>query len=60
MTESIYNLDELISKLQKIRQGIGNTDVYIKEIYSSNEYLRISNIRVDEDGDVIIEDNEPV
>lgn len=60
MTESIYNLDELISKLQKIRQGIGNANVYIKEIYSSDEYLRISNIRVDEDGDVIIEDNEPV
>ena len=60
MNESIYNLDELINKLQTIRQGVGNTDVYIKEIYSCDEYLRISNIRIDEDGDIIIEDNEPV
>ena len=60
MNESIYNLDELINKLQTIRQEIGNTDVYIKEIYSCDEYLRISNIRIDEDGDIIIEDNEPV
>lgn len=60
MNESIYNLDELINKLQTIRQGIGNADIYIKEIYSCDKYLRISDIRIDEDGDVIIEDNEPV
>lgn len=60
MNESIYNLDELINKLQTIRQSVGNADVYIKEIYSCDEYLRISDIRIDEDGDVIIEDNESV
>lgn len=58
--ESIYNIDALIEKLQQIRKEIGNAEVYIKETYSSDEYVRISDIRIDEDGDVIIEDNEPV
>lgn len=60
MNESIYNLDELINKLKTIRKSIGNAEVYIKETYSCDEYLRISDIRIDEDGDVIIEDNESV
>lgn len=60
MNESIYNLDKLINKLQTIRKDTGNAEVYIKDTYSSDEYLRISNIRIDEDGDVIIEDNESV
>lgn len=57
--ESIYNIDELIKQLKKIRNIIGeNAEVYIKDVYSTDEYLRISNIRIDEDRDVIIENNE--
>ena len=57
--ESVYNIDELIKQLNKIRNKIGeNREVYIKDVYSTDEYLRISNIRIDEDGDIIIENNE--
>ena len=57
--KAIYNIDALIDKLINIRKELKtNADVYIKEIYASDEYLRISDIRIDEDGDVIIEDNE--
>ena len=57
---SIYNIDELIHKLNKIRkfQTKKNTEVYIKDVYSTDEYLRISDIRIDEDGDIIIENDE--
>lgn len=59
MNEPIYNIDALIKALQKIRKEIGhNAELYIKDTYSTDEYLRISEIRVDDDGDVIIEDNE--
>lgn len=57
--EPIYNIDELINKLLEIKKQLdGNAEVYIKEIYASGEYLRISDIRINEEGDVIIEDNE--
>ena len=57
--ESIYNIDALINKLQSIRNKItDNAEVYIKDTYSTDEYLRISDIRIDEDGDIIIENNE--
>lgn len=55
--ESIYNIDELIKKLKEIRKETENIEVYIKDTYSTDEYLRISNIRIDEDGDLIIENN---
>ncbi len=59
MEESVYNIDELIKQLKKIRNIIGkNAEVYIKDVYSTDEYLRISNIRIDEDKDIIIENNE--
>ena len=55
--ESIYNIDELIKRLKEIRKETENIEVYIKDTYSTDEYLRISNIRIDEDGDLIIENN---
>lgn len=56
---SIYNLEELIERLNKIKRKISdNPEVYIKDVYSTDEYLRISDIRIDEDGDIIIENNE--
>ena len=57
---SCYILDELIDELQKIKEVSpkkGETIVYIKEIYASDMYLQISDVRLDDDGDVIIEDN---
>ena len=53
--EPIYNIDKLINELQNIRKKEGNTEIYIKDTYSTDEYLRISDIRIDEDKDVIIE-----
>ena len=59
MSESIYNIDELINRLQKVRNKVGkNVEVFIKDVYSTDEYLRISDIRIDEDGDIIIENGE--
>lgn len=55
---SIYNIDELINKLKKIREKNGNVEIYIKDSYSTDEYLRISDLRIDGDGDLIIENNE--
>lgn len=58
MNEPIYNIDALIKKLEELRKKVGcNAEVYIKEIYASDEYLRISDIRIDDEGDIIIEDN---
>ena len=57
--EAIYNIDELINRLKTIREKLNeNSEVYIKDVYSTDEYLRISDIRIDGDGDVIIENNE--
>lgn len=57
--DAIYNIDELINKLKTIREKLNeNSEVYIKDVYSTDEYLRISDIRIDRDGDVIIENNE--
>lgn len=55
-----YTIDELMNELQKIKEVSpkkGETIVYIKEIYASDTYLHISDVRLDEEGDVIIEDN---
>ena len=57
--EAIYNIEELINRLKTIREKLNeNSEVYIKDVYSTDEYLRISDIRIDGDGDVIIENNE--
>ena len=54
--EPIYNIDELINTLKNIRTKTnGNVEIYIKDVFDSDEYTRISDIRIDEDGDVIIE-----
>lgn len=54
---SVYNIDELINRLKKIREKNGNIEVYIKDTYSTDEYLRISELRIDGDGDLIIEND---
>lgn len=57
--KAIYNIDELINQLKNIRNILDkNAEVYIKDVYSTDEYLRISEIRIDGDKDVIIENNE--
>lgn len=57
---SYYIVDELINRLVELKEQSdkkGETLVYIKEIYASDEYLHISDVRLDGDGDIIIEDN---
>ena len=57
---SCYMVDELIDRLTELKEQSskkGETLVYIKEIYASDEYLHISDVRLDGDGDIIIEDN---
>ena len=57
--KAIYNIDELINQLKNIRNILDkNAEVYIKDVYSTDEYLRISEIRIDGDKDVIIKNNE--
>lgn len=53
-----YNLDCLmiILKLYKKDIGDGNPDVFIKD--ELDEYNRIKGIRIDDEGDVIIEIKE--
>jgi len=53
----IYNISKLIKQLKKIEKEYGNCEIYIKDTYSTDEYLRISDLRVDQDKDVIIEIN---
>lgn len=56
----IYDIDGLINKLQELKHQSrhkGATLIYVNEIYASNEYLHISNVELDEDGDCLIEDN---
>ena len=53
--ESIYNIEALINKLIEIKEKEGNIEVYIRDTYSGGEYLRISEIWVDGDKDVIID-----
>lgn len=53
--ESIYNIKALIDKLEEIKKEEGNIEVYIRDNYSTGEYLRISEIWVDGDNDVIID-----
>lgn len=56
--EEIFNIDELIKVLKEYRNEVGeNAEVYIKDTYSTGEYLRISCIRIDGEGDIIIEDD---
>lgn len=56
--ESIYNIDELIYKLKKIRKEKGNKEIYIRDTYSTGEYLRISEIWINGGGDIIIDSNK--
>lgn len=56
--ESIYNIDELINKLKEIRKEKENEEIYIRDIYSTGEYLRISEIWIDEDGDIILDSDK--
>lgn len=53
--ESIYNIEALIYELEKIRKEEGNREVYIRDTYSSGEYLRISEIWLNGGKDVIID-----
>ena len=63
--EEVYNIDELIKILQKekrrsiLQDSINKTDESNREIYikdlDSDEYKRIVCIRIDDDGDLIIE-----
>lgn len=53
--ESIYNIGELIYKLEKIKEEEGNREVYIRDIYSTGEYLRISEIWINGGKDIIID-----
>ena len=56
---NIFNIDKLIQELHKIRnESKENIEVYIKDTYSTGDYLRITDIRIDEDGDLILEINE--
>lgn len=50
--EPIYNIDKLIIKLKKLRNKVGDN----AEIFTcrNNEYSRITNIKIDEDEDIII------
>lgn len=59
-SKAIYDIDGLLNKLQELKHQSrhkGSTLIYINEIYASNEYLHISNVELDEDGDCLIEDN---
>lgn len=53
--ESIYNIEELIYKLEKIKEEEGNREVYIRDIYSTGEYLRISEIWINGGKAIIID-----
>ena len=57
MTERCYTVDELIDTLTKLKNESpkkGETIVYMKEIYATDEYLHIS-VRLDDENDIIIE-----
>ena len=61
MTErGCYTVDELIDTLTELKNESpkkGETIVYIKEVYATDEYLHISDVRLDDEDDIIIEDN---
>lgn len=61
MTErGCYTVDELIDALTELKNEShkkGETIVYIKEVYATGEYLHISDVRLDDEDDIIIEDN---
>ena len=61
MTErGCYTVDELIDTLTELKNKSpkkGETIVYIKEVYATDEYLHISDVRLDDEDDIIIEDN---
>lgn len=61
MTErGCYTVDELIDTLTELKNKSpkkGETIVYIKEVYATGEYLHISDVRLDDEDDIIIEDN---
>lgn len=60
MTERrCYTVDELIDTLTELKNESpkkGETIVYIKEVYATDEYLHTS-VRLDDEDDIIIEGN---
>lgn len=53
--EPIYNIDQLIYVLKKIRyEANENAEVYIKDTNLLDNYLRILDIRLDDANDIII------
>lgn len=53
--EPIYNIDQLIYVLKKIRyEANENAEIYIKDTNLLDNYLRILDIRLDDANDVII------
>ena len=60
MTRKCYTVDELINTLTKLKNESpkkGETIVYIDEVYVTDEYLHISDVRLDDEDNIIIEDN---
>ena len=55
--EPIYNIEALIYELEKVKKRKENEEVYIRDLYSTGEYLRISGVWVDDDEDIIIDVN---
>lgn len=56
MTRRCYTVDELINTLTELKNESpkkGETIVYMKEIYATDEYLHIS-VRLDDENDIII------
>lgn len=53
--EPIYNIEALIYELEEIKKRKGNKEVYVRDLYSTGEYLRISGIWVNGGGDIIID-----
>lgn len=53
--EPIYNIEALIYELEEIKKRKGNREVYVRDLYSTGEYLRISGIWVNGGGDIIID-----
>ena len=56
MTRKCYTVDELINTLTELKNESpkkGETIVYMKEIYATDEYLHIS-VRLDDENDIII------
>lgn len=53
--EPIYNIDQLIYVLKKIRyEANENAEIYIKDTNLLDNYLRILDVRLDDANDIII------